>query len=384
MLTLSFLGPMTLRVDGEPRPLPASRKTRALLAYLALEPRRHRRERLCELLWEIPDDPRAALRWSLAKLRPLLDRPERILSGREDVALDRDGMRIDVEEVRAALAAGPSALPDEALFRLFDAASEPFLDGTDLPAQPLFQVWIGSMRHEMAAAARAIGEALLARPLPMATKLSVIDRLLAREPNDARLHALRIALLEAGGDPVAAAGATRLARQLVGEVSSSAAADLAAHGAALAPAPAPAAARANLPEVAPGILARVAVHPFSATGTEAIAQPLAGLVAAGIAGSLARFGNLEVVEGSGTELPGTYAVTGSVVQAAGRVKVRCRLADPAGAILWSARSAGRERISSCWKTISPAPSSRRWSRASASPRPLPRGVARIREPTACS
>ena len=33
----------------------------------------HRRERLCALLWEGPDDPRAQLRWSLSKLRPLLD-----------------------------------------------------------------------------------------------------------------------------------------------------------------------------------------------------------------------------------------------------------------------------------------------------------------------
>ena len=39
--------------------LPPSKKTRALLAYLALGARPYRREHLCELLWELPDDPRA-------------------------------------------------------------------------------------------------------------------------------------------------------------------------------------------------------------------------------------------------------------------------------------------------------------------------------------
>lgn len=72
-LDIRFLGEFKLLRDGREVPLPPSRKTRALLAWLALHRRRYRREQLCELLWEVPDDPRGSLRWSLSKLRRLLD-----------------------------------------------------------------------------------------------------------------------------------------------------------------------------------------------------------------------------------------------------------------------------------------------------------------------
>ena len=68
-LELNFLGDLEVVRGGEVLPLPPSKKTRALLAYIALHERAFRREHLCELLWEIPDDPRGSLRWSLSKLR---------------------------------------------------------------------------------------------------------------------------------------------------------------------------------------------------------------------------------------------------------------------------------------------------------------------------
>jgi len=72
-LALKFLGDLEIARGSERVELPPSRKTRALLAYLALTGRAFRREHLCELLWEIPDDPRGSLRWSLSKLRRLVD-----------------------------------------------------------------------------------------------------------------------------------------------------------------------------------------------------------------------------------------------------------------------------------------------------------------------
>ena len=62
MQHLRLLGAMALTRDGADVPLPASRKTRALLAYLAVTNRAHSRDRLCAMFWPIPDDPRAALR----------------------------------------------------------------------------------------------------------------------------------------------------------------------------------------------------------------------------------------------------------------------------------------------------------------------------------
>ena len=96
-LSLRLLGTLEVMRAGERIELPRSRKTRALLAYLVITQRPHRRQRLCDLLWEIPNDPRAALRWSLSKLRPLVNdaKIERIKADRQTVSFDASDARID-------------------------------------------------------------------------------------------------------------------------------------------------------------------------------------------------------------------------------------------------------------------------------------------------
>ena len=75
MLRLRTFGSVALEAtDGQAvGAVLAQPKRLALLAYLALNRRSFRREHLCELLWEIPDDPRGSLRWSLSKLRRLVE-----------------------------------------------------------------------------------------------------------------------------------------------------------------------------------------------------------------------------------------------------------------------------------------------------------------------
>jgi DNA-binding SARP family transcriptional activator len=51
-LQIGVLGELRVTSDGRELPLPPSKKTRALLAYLAVAGRPQRRERLCELFWE--------------------------------------------------------------------------------------------------------------------------------------------------------------------------------------------------------------------------------------------------------------------------------------------------------------------------------------------
>ncbi|HUF81539.1 MAG TPA: transcriptional regulator, partial [Burkholderiales bacterium] len=68
-LEIRVLGDLIVARDSQPVGLPPSKKTRALLVYLACIGRPQRRERLCELFWDVPDDPRGALRWSLSKIR---------------------------------------------------------------------------------------------------------------------------------------------------------------------------------------------------------------------------------------------------------------------------------------------------------------------------
>src|SRR4051795_558697 len=103
MLTVRLLGELTVLRDGEVLPLPPSKKTRALLGYLVATGRPQRREKLCTLLWEVPDDPRGALRWSLSKLRGLVDEPDgpaRILADREMVGWVPEGAQCDLRHLR--------------------------------------------------------------------------------------------------------------------------------------------------------------------------------------------------------------------------------------------------------------------------------------------
>ena len=72
-LEVRLLGPMTVSRGGVALPLPQSRKVRALFAYLALAPHPITRSRLCDLLWDVPQDPRGELRWCLSKIRSLVD-----------------------------------------------------------------------------------------------------------------------------------------------------------------------------------------------------------------------------------------------------------------------------------------------------------------------
>src|SRR3712207_9467562 len=87
-LQVRLLGPMAIRRDGIRLALPASRKVRALFAYLALAPRAPTRSHLCELLWDVPNDPRGELRWCLSKIRRLVGEASRIRTDNDSVSLN--------------------------------------------------------------------------------------------------------------------------------------------------------------------------------------------------------------------------------------------------------------------------------------------------------
>src|SRR5687768_16879961 len=103
-LQIRLLGELQVLRMGERLALPPSKKTRALLGYLLLTQRSQRRERLCELFWDVADDPRAALRWSLSKLREVLDGPEpRLSADREQVTVDTRKLSVDALTLKQLL-----------------------------------------------------------------------------------------------------------------------------------------------------------------------------------------------------------------------------------------------------------------------------------------
>jgi DNA-binding SARP family transcriptional activator/TolB-like protein len=191
-LVLRLLGPLAVSRAGVPLALPASRKVRALLAYLAMAPRATTRSHLCELLWEVPNDPRGELRWSLSKLRAVLDEPQRprVVADGEEVRLDLADCDVDALEVFRAVQQGVATLPPsrlEALAARF--ASHDLLEGLDLPRSPAFTGWLVAERRRLRAAHVAIlDQWTQALPLGSDAGLAALEQWVAIAPFDRHAH----------------------------------------------------------------------------------------------------------------------------------------------------------------------------------------------------
>ena len=143
LLNIKLLGGIELSRDAVDVPLPQSKKTRALLAYLVVTARPHRRERLCSLLWDVTDDPRGALRWSLSKLRPLVDGSDkqRIVADREIVGFNPLEVRVDLFAIRDQIRKGIAQASTEELEKLAGEFDGEFLEGLELPDLHDFHSW---------------------------------------------------------------------------------------------------------------------------------------------------------------------------------------------------------------------------------------------------
>ena len=151
-IEIHLFGELTVVRDGHAIVLPASKKTRALLAYLAATARPQLREKLCSLLWDGPDDPRAALRWSLTKLRPVVDEPEvrRLVADREHVQLEPVDACVDLAMLRSAIPGGvPSGAArasTEVLRSVAPLVRGGLLEGLELPDCSRFVEWCRAER----------------------------------------------------------------------------------------------------------------------------------------------------------------------------------------------------------------------------------------------
>jgi len=201
-LEIRLLGELTVRRNGRPSPLPASKKTRALLAYLVATGRSHGREKLCEILWEVPDDPRGALRWSLSKLRPIVDGQgcKRLVADRDRVAFEVNGADVDLLGLRELSARGLEAASLEDLARAACRFEGPFLEGLDLPDCVQFLAWCLGEREQARALNVAVLKTLIARTRDTPDlALSHARALVALDPLAESSHLEVIRLLAAAG-----------------------------------------------------------------------------------------------------------------------------------------------------------------------------------------
>ncbi len=100
-LHLALLGPFQAQVEAETRIALPTRKSQALLAYLALPPgRAHGRDKLASLLWaDMADrEARGGLRQALSALRRLSTGPTVLVLDGDGVALDPASVEVDVLE----------------------------------------------------------------------------------------------------------------------------------------------------------------------------------------------------------------------------------------------------------------------------------------------
>ena len=200
MLEFRVLGELEVVRDGAPVALPPSRKTRALMAYLALTPHKHRRERLCEMFWDVPDDPRGALRWSLSKIRPLVDDPlhPRLFADRQTVELRTEALDVDFFAAQAGASAEAASTDD--LTRAASFFRGALLADLDLTANSEFHTWLLALREDarklQSRILRALTEKLAAAPH---AALSFARELVRVDPYDETAWALLIANLASAG-----------------------------------------------------------------------------------------------------------------------------------------------------------------------------------------
>ena len=199
-MRIQLLGPTAISRAGVALPLPPSRKLRALVAYLALATHPVSRAHLCELLWDIPNDPRGELRWCLSKARTLLDDPghPRVQSEQDSVTLDLHDCHVDVVHIEQAMRQGINNVGTERLRMLAALFAGDFLDGLQIRSCPMFDSWLVAQRRRFRACQAAVLEHLAATlPDGSEERYDCLDKWLRLAPFDRHAHVLMLQSLSA-------------------------------------------------------------------------------------------------------------------------------------------------------------------------------------------
>jgi DNA-binding SARP family transcriptional activator/Tfp pilus assembly protein PilF len=188
-LRFRLLGKLELSRGGEVLTLPASRKVRALLGYLVLAGRPVTRSQICELLWDVPNDPRGELRWCLSKIRSLVDDKgrKRVVADGNSIRLDLADCAVDTRDVTHAPEHGIRKLgadQQKSLAALFDGE---LLEGLEIARSPMFDAWVTAERRRFRGIQAVLLENL-SRDLPHDQAAPYLDQWLRLSPFDRQAH----------------------------------------------------------------------------------------------------------------------------------------------------------------------------------------------------
>ena len=359
---LRLIGQMEAWTLNSESVLPPGRKTRALLAIVALSaPRPVLRSRLAELLWSRrpEEQARASLRQEIHRLLDVLSP-----AGQDVLAINRDSLAlrpgvvwVDVEEVLRATTTHPASLG------LLDSELLEELDGVD----PAFDVWLHAERERLRDRARAVAESLLHEQVSPESLIAVAQQLLAIDrAHEGAWRALMRAHAERGERGMAIQSYDRcravLADQLEATPSPETQALLAEIRTGRSVRPVPATVAPPVPEVRfePRVTtsrggARVGVLPLTLVGTDETEAHLALGLAEEITSALQRFRWMFVVSSSSIaqfvqqnarDEPGLrrafgldYVLDGSVQRVGRRLRITLRLVDlrDGNQVVWARR-----------------------------------------------
>ena len=173
LLRLSLFGQMRAVSASGCSVLPRSRKTRAVLAILALaSPRPVLRSKLTGLLWSqrAKEQARGSLRQSVHELQRALGQGAGTLlhADRNHLILFENGLWVDVRAMAGPTAADPQGL------EVFRPTLLDDLEGLD----PAFDSWLAEQRQRMTQQALAVGEAVLRSEQETEPRIAAAERLL--------------------------------------------------------------------------------------------------------------------------------------------------------------------------------------------------------------
>ena len=335
----------------------AAKKTRALLAYLALPTGQpHTRDELADLLWSDRGDKqaRASLRQALGELRKSFEALEH-----SPLAFDHDKVALDSALVAVDVATLENLAASENLDELRHAAAVyagDLFHGFDV-SDPSYADWLRRERERLRGIAIHVLKRLLERETGQAA-ISAGRQLLELDPLGEEAHRTLMRRYAEVGEIGAALKQYEkcrevLHRELTAKPSPETEAlhrmirDRTSAFAPPRPEQSPITPRQEIPETAPASKPSIAVLPFANLSGDPGQQQFTDGIASDLIADLSRFSGLLVKGGrgravdvrqAGQELGVRYVLEGSVQRDGGRMRINAQLIDAVtNAHLWAKR-----------------------------------------------